>query len=368
MKILHITTHFNRGGITSYLVSLSKGLKDKGHSVVIASSGGKSVEVLADNNIEHLTIPLKTKSELNFKLLISYFILKKFIKENQIDVIHAHTRVAQVLANFLSKTLKIPFVATCHGFFTPRWHRKILSCWGNKTIAISNQVRSHLISEFKINEKNIHLVHNGVDLNRLKSYSIEEIKVFKKSIGMPDDCFVVGTAARFSFVKGLRYLLKAAPLVLSEKNNTAFLLVGYGEEELRLRQISSELNIDKEVFFLNPQKDSFEYLYLMDIFVMPSIQEGLGISILEAQAHKIPVVASNVGGIPDIIKDRITGLLVEPKNNLEIARAILELMNDNNLYSLIKNNAYDKVSNEFIVEMMTDKTEAVYKDLLCPQK
>jgi glycosyltransferase involved in cell wall biosynthesis len=364
MKILHITTHLNRGGITSYISSLAVGMQKKGHTVIVASSSGEHKEFLLNNNIQHVDIPLLTKSEVSPLVLISYFVLKKFIANNPIDIIHAHTRVSQVLAWFLSKKFKIPFVTTCHGFFKPRWHRRRFPCWGDKTIAISREVKRHLIFEFKVDEKSIKLVHNGIDLKKFRNYSSEEIDDIKKEIGIRRDCFVVGVAARFSIVKGLEYLIKAIPEIIRKEQKALFLLIGYGKEESKLKQLAKDLKVEDKVFFFNPTKETFEYLCVMNIFVMPSIQEGLGISILEAQAQRVPVVASDVGGIPDIIQDKVTGILTRPKDELSISKAILELMHDKSLSDSIKNRAYEKIIKEFSLEQMMIGTENVYKELL----
>jgi glycosyltransferase involved in cell wall biosynthesis len=101
----------------------------------------------------------------------------------------------------------------------------------------------------------------------------------------------------------------------------------------------------------------------IDIFVMPSIQEGLGLSILEAQAYKIPVIASRVGGIPDIIEDNITGVLVKPRDELAIGEAILRLIRDKNLCANIKQRAYEKLTQDFSLEKMVLETENIYKEL-----
>jgi glycosyltransferase involved in cell wall biosynthesis len=368
MKILYITTHLDKGGIASYLSSLALGLKNKGHSVMVASAGGESMDFLLRNNIKHLQIPILTKKEVSPSVLFSFFILKKFLSSNPVDIIHAHTRVTQVLASFLSKKFRIPMVTTCHGFFKPRWHRIKFPCWGNKVIAISSQVKKHLISDFKVNEKNICLIHHGMDLARPRDYTTEEINNLKAEMGIPRGLLVVGVVARFSTVKGLEYFVKSIPLVLKENDKVIFLLLGYGEEESRLRQIAKDLKVEERLIFFRPVKDSLEYLCVLDIFVMPSIQEGLGLSILEAQLQKIPVIASNVGGILDIIDNNVTGILVEPRDELAISGAILKLIRERTLYSNIKNNAYDKILKEFTLEQMIEKTEKVYQELLCRTK
>ncbi|MFC1646552.1 glycosyltransferase family 4 protein [Candidatus Omnitrophota bacterium] len=364
MKILHITTHLNKGGIASYLSSLAIGLEKRGHDVLVSSSGGECKTIFLNNNLKHIDIPIRTKNEIGLSMFLSYFILKKFLLKNPVDIIHAHTRVTQALASHLAKKFKIPLITTCHGFFRPRWHRKRFPYWGNKTIAISNQVKRHLISDFKIDEKDIYLVHNGVDLEKFKDHTPEEINSLKEEMGIKEGSFVIGVTARFSTVKGLEYFIRALPQVLKARDNVIFLLVGYGKEEPKLRQITKDLNIDDKVIFFKPTKETYEYLCAMDIFVMPSIQEGLGISILEAQAQRIPVIASNVGGIPDIVEDRVTGILVESRDELAISKAIVELIQNKGLCSIIKENAYDRIVRDFTLERMITKTEKVYQEQL----
>jgi len=364
MKILHITTHLNKGGITSYLFSLATGLKAKGHAVIIASSGGQSQEEFVKSGIKCIFIPIYTKKEISPSVLFSYLALRRFLSEEKIDVIHAHTRVTQVLAVSLSRKFRIPLVTTCHGFFKSRWHRRVFPCWGDKTIAISSQVKNHLINDFKVKREDVYLIHNGINPDKFKRHSLEEIEELKKEASLPKNCIIVGSVARFSTVKGLEYFIKALPLVAREYNNAMFLLVGYGAEETSLKQIAKDLKIEDKIVFFNPIKDSYKYLPVMDIFVMPSIQEGLGLSILEAQAQGIPVIASRVGGIPDIIEDNVTGILVESKNSGEIAAAILKLIKDKNLAAAIKDHAYERTVSDFSLEKMVEKTESVYKEIV----
>jgi len=364
MRILHIAKHLNKGGITSYLFSLTAGLTKRGHNVILASSGGECEDVFRNNSIKHIRIPINTKKEISPSVLYSYFILSGVISREPVDVIHAHTRVTQVLAALLSRRFKIPLVTTCHGFFKPRWYRKIFPCWGDKVIAISNPVKKHLINDFKVSDKDIYLINNGIELNKFRNYSPREIQELRRKMSLPEDSIVAGTVARFSTVKGLEYLINALPLVLKENRKVVLLLIGYGEEEERLKKIAKSLCIQDKIIFFKPDEDSYEYLPLMDIFVMPSIQEGLGLSILEAQAYKIPVIASNVGGIPDIIEDNVNGILVVPKDALAISKAILRLINDKNLCLNIRDRAYEKLVRSFTSEKMVLDTEKAYEEII----
>ena len=161
MRILIICSHFNPGGITRYCLTLAKGLKDRNHEVWVASSAGQWVYKLNDYNIEHKTIPLKTKSICSFKIIISLIKLIPFLRKRKIKIVHANTRVSQYLALLIYKLLKIPYVSTFHGFHKKTIMRKLLKLEGLRTIAISEAVKNHLTQDFGINPANIRTVYNG---------------------------------------------------------------------------------------------------------------------------------------------------------------------------------------------------------------
>ena len=136
MNILFLTTHFNTGGITSYILTLGEALVKSGHKVWVASSGGNCVPRLESAGIRHVRINIRTKSEVSFKLWLSYGPLDRLIRKEGINIIHAQTRVTQVLGFFLSRARGVAMITTCHGFFRPRWFRKLFPCWGVAVIAI----------------------------------------------------------------------------------------------------------------------------------------------------------------------------------------------------------------------------------------
>ena len=166
MKILILTTHFNTGGITSYVLTLGESLVKSGHQVWVASSGGNALERLEAVGIRHVTVNIRTKSEASIKLWQSFGPLKRLIAQEGIDIIHAQTRVTQVLGACLSRVTGIRMVTTCHGFFKTRWFRKAFPFWGSAVIAISKPVAVHLKEDFNVDPLKIHFITNGIDLKR----------------------------------------------------------------------------------------------------------------------------------------------------------------------------------------------------------
>ena len=168
MNILYLTNHLNIGGISSYVLTLAAGIKKRGHNVYIASSGGQLLSSFITEGIIYIPIPIKTKSEASYKLLISKFKLLKYIKEKNIEIIHANTRVTQVLSFLIQRYCGRPYVSTCHGFFKKRFFRRIFPCWGNRVIAISESVKEHLIRDFQVKEEDVVVIHNGIDVDRFR--------------------------------------------------------------------------------------------------------------------------------------------------------------------------------------------------------
>jgi glycosyltransferase involved in cell wall biosynthesis len=364
MNILFITNHLNVGGITSYVFSLSRGLKKLGHNVYLASSGGDCLTRFTEEGIIFIPIPIKTKSEINvFKIGISFLKLLKEIREKDIQIIHTNSRVTQVLGKWLKKKTGIVHVTTWHGFFRRRWFRRVFPCWADKTIAISEQVKVHLLSEFEASANNLRLVYNGIDLEKIKLKEPVNRSEVKIRFGLKDGP-VVGIVARLSDVKGHVYLVRAMEKVLKIFPDAQLLIVGEGKMGRELLALVEELKIGKSVVFIPRSNNIAELYYIMDVFVMPSLKEGLGLGLMEAMAGAKAVVGSAVGGIKNLIQDRQTGLLVGPRDIEGLSRAILELLNDPAFAAIMGNNARIFINQNFSLEKMLDQTQEVYRECL----
>ena len=276
MNILYLTNHLNVGGITSYVLTLASGIKQRGHNVFIASSGGRLVSRFIEEGIDYIRIPIKTKSEVSPKILLCLFKLRRFINEKNIDIIHSHTRVTQVLGCLIQGCFHKPHISTCHGFFKKRFSRMLFPCWGSKVIAISPSVKQHLAQDFKVKEKDIKVIYNGIDLNRFNNLASASHRLeIKKNLGLHDGP-VIGIVARLSDVKGHIYLLQAMQMVLTHLPEAQLLIVGEGKMKDELLKLTSDLGIKNRVFFMPEVQDTKEALSIMDLFVMPSLKEGLG--------------------------------------------------------------------------------------------
>ena len=360
MKILQLTTHINMGGVARYVSTLSHHLQKRGHDVVVASSGGDLRGYLVEKGIRHIDVDLKTKSELSPKLIKTVLMMRPFLKKERFDVIHAHTRVAQVVSLILSRAEGIPFVSTCHGFFKKRLGRRLLPSWGKRVVAISEAVRDDLISKFKVDKEKIDLIYTGIELDKFVGGITEKKRIALKERWRLRDSTVIGTIGRLSSVKGQDTLLRAFKKLPRDLLNKKLVLVGGGPEEERLKRLTHRLGLTDNVMFAPSVNDTIDALAIMDIFVLPSIEEGLGLSLVEAMAAGVPCVASKIGGIENLIEDGVSGLLVDPGDDDGLANAINFVLKHGEAVENFKEKAKKRIIENFNIDDMVSRIEETY--------
>lgn len=363
MRILLLTTHMRIGGIGVYTVTLANALQRIGHVVFVASAGGELEKELSPE-VKVVRIPLGTKSIISPKITATVFRLWGLVKEEKIEVIHAQTRVAQFAACMLTSMTKVPSVATWHGFYRPRFFRKILPCWGEITIAISGTVYEHLKNDFKRDEKRIRLISNGVDVSKFsRVYSEEEKNSIRKKYGLKDGP-VIGIISRLSEEKGHLVLLDAFKDLVNEIRDAQLLMIGEGRLESKLKSKVAEYGLRDRVYFFGNTLDTPEFLAIMDVFTRPSTKEGFGLGVVEAMLMGIPVVSTDVGGFKSILDQGEFGVLVEPLDSANLKEGIKKILTDKGLAKRISAAAREYAASHFSADRMARKVEGVYKEVM----
>ncbi len=367
MKVLQITTHINIGGIANYVLNLSGSLKAGGIDVVVASGGGNLEYEFQARKIPHKYLNINTKFEFAPKVIISALRLARFIKSESVDIIHAHSRVSQVASLLASRLTGVPYVTTCHGYFKLR-SRKAFDTWGALVIAISDAVKIHLKKDLDVNEDRIRLIYSGVGIDKFtRHYSDARKNEIRGELGLKD-APVVGTIGRLSQVKGQRFLVQAMAGIIARRKDAQCLIIGDGEERTALESLAGALNIKDSVHFISSDIDTAKFLSVMDVFVFPSVKEGLGIALLEAMAAGRACVASDVGGIRDIIKDPSCGTLVAVGDIRSITELTTAFINDKTLRQATGENARKLVRENFSLDAMRDNIIELYKEVISAKK
>lgn len=368
MTVLQLTSHLNVGGITRYVLSLSTRLMRRGHRVIIASDRGSAEEELNGVGVTHWPLPLHTSAELSWKVFRSWRRLSDRLQREPVDLIHAHTRVSQVIAHWLSRQHHIPYVTTWHGVFKRRLGRLLWPCTGDLTIAISQLVRQHLLEDFRVAPDRVRYIPNGVDPDHYASVpEATAVQAMRSQWGLSPQHPVIGGVGRMAAgrVKGFDLVLMAAHLLEPTMPTVEVLLAGDGPRRPFLEDVAERLALRARVHFVGSVNDIRVPLALMDVFVFSSRwPEGFGLSLIEAMAAGKPVVAVRSGAVPDIVEHERSGLLVPPEDPAALAEAIARLLKDREFAVQLGLGAQARIREHFSLERMTTDIEAVYRELV----
>lgn len=316
------------------------------------------IEIARQRRIK--TFLVSTRGKFDFEAIKQ---TQRFIIDNQIDILHCHGYKADVIGALASRGLNVKRVTTLHGWWIGKNLKLKFYNWldhfairnFNKIIVVSEPMKKALIRRHFPLERVIY-IPNGVDLDWIHSANGEQIR---RELNLTKDMLIIGIVGRLGKEKGHKYLLMA----LKDIPNLVLLIIGNGPLEKQLKEMVVRLKIKERVIFLGFRHDVNNLIAAMDIFVLPSLSEGLPLALLEAMVAQKPIIASRVGGIPTVIKNQETGILVEPKNSSLLKEAIIHLSKDKSFTNQIAINAKKLVEHNFSLELATRRYEEIYLEI-----
>jgi len=346
-KVAHIITRMIIGGAQENTLYTVLGLDSDGRYDVTLITGptygpeGNLLEDYPQLYLDIETIPFLRRNlnpVFDFLALVHLCLV---VKRGKYDIVHTHSAKAGILGRVAAKLCGVKqIVHTIHGLPFHRYENflrrhlyvfleKIVSRFTNKIITVCDDMIRQC-EEVKIAEsKNFQTIYSGLDINTFREDRSEKVAALKKKLNIPDDAFVIGKIGRLFHLKGHKYLLEAAGIIVRKVPQAVFLLVGGGILERELRQQAVRLGIEKNILFtgLISTSDIPVFLKLMDMVVHVSLREGLPRVIPQAYLSRRPVVAFDIDGARDIIQDGVNGFLVEPENVPLLVNRILQLIN-----------------------------------------
>ena len=367
MRILHVTSHLHVGGVTSSVLSLAGAQVSRGHRVIIASGGGALEPQAAASGVAHWPASLHTSVEFSPQVHLAARRLASRLRREPVDVLHAHTRVGQVTAAWLSRAAGIPDVATWHGFFRPNLGRRLWPCTGRLTIAISEPVRQHLIRDVHVPPARIRLIPHGIDpapfVSPADAGAQEQLRA---RLGLPADAPVVGTVARLVASKGVDQLIRSLAPIRRIVPSARLLIVGDGPARAGLERLAEQAGVRDTVHFSGTLPETRVALSLMRVFVfLPAEQEGFGLSLLEAMAAGRPVVAVRRGGGASwVLEEAGVGALVPPNDPPALAAAAVRFLQDGETACREAGRARAVVQERYSFGRMVDQIDAVYHEVI----
>jgi len=351
IKVLHMRPQLEIGGVSTHMALLSEGLVQRGHQPAVATAGG---EALAPFNALGLTINICSSlyPSSMFNLLLSVLRINLLAQAGRFDIMHSHHRFTTTVGYLVSQITGIPLIATVHEFKLN--HRGLSQFWtGQITIVPSHALREHLITHYHLPPQRVHVIHNAIKFPPVDKPTLRQ-----------DGPLRIGYIGRLSPEKGPRYFLESVPLIRQIVPEARFLVIGSGPDEQALRSQAALVGLEPDQVFLGHRTDVPAQLCTLDIVVIPSLAESFSLVALEAMHQGCAVVASNVGGISEVVQDGETGILVPPGDVPALARAVCRLAADPVLRQSMGERAVVVAREMFSVDRMVEQTIAVYKQVM----
>jgi glycosyltransferase involved in cell wall biosynthesis len=363
IRVVEVLATGTNGGAQEHLYSLVTRMDHDRYDVsIVALSSGSAVRKLQRAGFDVLVIDEPDDA-------IAVGALAAHLSEVRADVVHNHMYRAETVGTRAAIALgeighRRPYVvSTIHSSRIrseeDRQHLRDLTPHMDQLIAVSRAIEHKLVDEERIHAP-VRLIYNGVDLSRYDHQ--EPCCTLPEEYGMEPGSQIVGVVARLEPEKGHPTLLEAWPLVLRSCPNAYLLIVGEGSRRAALEAQVRELRIAHRVVFTGRRDDIPAVTAALDVAVLPSYREAQGLTILEAMALSRPVVASNVGGIPEMINDGVTGLLVRPHDAEALAAAIARLLRDHSYADTLARAGHDLVHDRFCIELMVAAVQTIYDE------
>ena len=387
-KILYVITKSKWGGAGRYVFDMATNLQRDSFDIKVALGGnGKLKDKLEESKIDTIILSSLQRDVDILKDIKVFFELFRIFSKEKPDIIHLNSskigglggfagRVYNITNKFKLNTSNNPatIIFTAHGWAHTETHRPILQrkliailhwltiIFSHKTITVSKKSREE-VQHFPFISNKLRVIYNGITqpLFKDKQEARKEILTQQTLNMINNETVCIGTIAELHKNKGLSYLIEAFAK-LSSQHNIILIIIGAGEEKEKLINLTKELQINERVFFIKKEQNANTVIKAFDIFALTSIKEGLPYVILEAGFAGIPIIASDIGGIREVITNNINGLLTEPGQVTSIEEGLKQMITNKESTKDYGNNIKQKVIAEFSLEKMIHETVKLYKN------
>jgi glycosyltransferase involved in cell wall biosynthesis len=357
MRILQLCSAREIGGGERHLVDLANGLAQRGHEVFAALTPGSPLrkELSALDSSKILELPMRNAMNLSTAMKLA-----GFAREKKIEIVHAHVARDYPLAALVTGRSNARLVLTRHVLFPMNRIHKLTLRRTARVIAVSEAVANALRAQTIFDPKKITVIHNGIEVDRFANGR----ELFRNESGK----LRVGTIGHLAPIKGFDDFIRAAAIVCREREDVEFIIVGEDKSEQRenrtaLETLIDDLDLNQRVKLAGWIEDVASMLSTFDLFVSSARTEPFGLSIVEAMAAGVPVVATGSEGAREIIEPNQTGRLVPIGEVQETAKAIIDLLKDRNERERLAQNAQIAARERFSLQQMVAKTEQVYEEV-----
>lgn len=375
INILHITEQLPLGGAENLLLTLARNIDRNRFNLMFCCLDEKGIisNMISEEGFKVICLKVPRFRD-NYKKM---FRLASLIMREKIDIVHTHLHRANYIGRLIAYLSGVNIICKSeHGYGgdyrqqniinIPKYMKRnmILDHVTDAIIYVSEaQLRN---SGNRIPSKKKYVIYNGFDTERFKVQ--DDRSITRKSLGLSDEDIVIGVITNLNKYKGLIYLFQALKKLVLSYPSAKLLVIGEGPEELTLKNAIEDLGIESNVMFLACRKDVPELMRSLDIMVLPSLFESFGVVVIEAMYSGLPVVATNVGGIPEVVIDGETGILIPPIDSGAIAKALIYLIENPHIAKEMGKKGKEVVLSRFTGKIYAKKLEELYISLLTEKK
>jgi glycosyltransferase involved in cell wall biosynthesis len=379
IKVLHAITRLDRGGSTENTLLSAIGLAEKGYDVdilfgktedpeitLLSKAGKAGIGFIEEEDLVRNIHPLKD--------LTALWETYRLIRENKYDIVHAHSSKAGIICRFAAKLAGVKkIVYTPHGHVFYGYFGKFLTRCIIFAEAMAARITSRIIGltpaecdewiRFGIGSPvQYAAIPSGLDFSLMQEGKHDK-RNFKQELGIKSGDILVGSVGRFVEIKGYEYLIEAARDIVKERGDIHFLLAGEGPLRKKYKEMIASLGLKDRFHIIGWKDNTYDVIRSMDIFVLPSLKEGMGRVLIQAMFLGVSVVATRVGGVPSVVGDG-TGIMVPPESPKAIARAIREILEDPVRRARMAEKAMERVITGYSSREMVEKLDRLYRELL----
>jgi len=393
IRVLHLITRLDRGGSAENTLLTVIGLEPRRYRVMLAFGASSESHMTPDETaslerrlaaaravgVELVVIPSLVRRFAPFRDLASLLAMMRLIRRFCPRVVHTHTSKAGALGRLAAWLCHVPVVVhTPHGHIFYGYYGRVLSAcfitverWlGRMTdalIALTETGKLEYVERRIAPVERLRAIHSGIDLATYERNHTTPA-VARKALGLPARGPVIGVLGRLVPIKGHGYLVEALPMILKKFPSAMLLFVGEGPEREPLAARAASLGVSQHIRMVGAQFDLTSYVAACDVIAQPSLNEGMGRTVLEALVMGKPVIASRVGGLPELIDHGGNGLLVPPASPSALAHAICSLFWDHARLRRMSNAARRSVGRQFSVQAMVEAIDRLYGELLTTRR
>lgn len=354
MTIIQVMHSHTIGGVERHVVSLGESLVERGHQVYLACPNrGWMWDAVQGTKVKPYHLAMDGLLDVT-----SVGRLGRLVRLTHADIIHSHMTRGSYYAVKAGRRAGIPVIATAHATHTYKHY-----AGADRVLCVSEAARQNLLSH-DVPEKLMRVVYNGIRIPECPTHR-DIVSELRSDWGVPEDGRAVGMLSRLIPVKGIDILLQVAARWKTERPNVRFILAGSGDDdtELKLRAFVEQHSLESTVRFLGMVQNAGDVLAAYDVLAAPSRRESFSLTLLEAMVARVPVVASSVGGTPEMVTDGVTGILVEPESPEALAAGLARALDGPGIPAMVE--AADcMVRTRFSLKRMVDDIEAQYRELV----